>query len=564
MKKIFLFLILLFLCIPTLVLADSAGPTILGYDAIVINKSGTKVHGAKEIIPYNTVVHVVDEVDGSWFSEKSDVYYALIRWENSDGYILLNDIRPYNETQEITSTESIGKIAIINKNGARLWKGTSSKYGAYDKVIPCNAKVNVTYAINYFKGIKSWYYVNDGEYKGWVASSDVDYIYQKAMLFNELKLYDSNNNLVITLPKGTVIDAIYKSTTEDKMIVEYQNKVYYVNASKSQEAETNAPGIKGVNLGISLDNIPQVLTTKQIELVTTDNKKINIPSNVRIRILYSMNNGEYGANPVCLSENECYYYVGYQNQKGFIKVEEGGLEFQDDIGITLPNTGVSVYENDYSYNYNTSDIDDKTIYSKELYDYIKNNPTKRITNDIRKKYATNFKINGDVESKKSLFQTIEENDSFYEFHLLIIKYNNDDYAVINRDYYESFNIDKAKKERNVDENNQQEEINTNNDENIQQEETTTNNNDGNKNPTSKSTLTIIYSVAAATILAIVSLITIKVINKNKKEKLSETKDVNSNQNDNKNVAVENSNEANKENIIKRDVTITKDEEIKKE
>ena len=61
MKKV---LCLLMIFIPIVVLADSAGPSIIGYDAIITNKNGAiDVNEKKNTIPYNSQIRVYDEYD---------------------------------------------------------------------------------------------------------------------------------------------------------------------------------------------------------------------------------------------------------------------------------------------------------------------------------------------------------------------------------------------------------------------------------------------------------------------------------------------------------------------
>ena len=558
MKKI-IYLVLLVMLIPNIVMADSAGPSILGYDAIVINKNGAKVKEGNEIIPYNSIVHVVDERD-NYFGD--DISYVQINWKDIRmAWIPLKDIKPFEEEQVIDSNESIGKVIIMNENGAKLWKGTSSKHEAYDKIIPMGTKVNIIYDIDYYKGLISWYYVNDGEFKGWVKSSDVDYIYQEAMLFSETKLYDENDNIIMTLPKGTIIDEIYMSNIKGKMIVEYQDQKGYVKATKQNEV-FDKPGINGINLGLKTDDI--ILLTNNIELELSNNKKITIPSNTRIKILYGMIDGEMGTHPVCLDENNCYYYVNYQNQKGFIKVANHIILYELPIGIPLPDVGISTYDDGDDDEYNFSDEADHTIYSKEVYDYIIKNPTKMVTDDIRKQYATNVKLTDKAIRKMIIYQTIEENNVFYEATFVLIKYNNENYLVIDRDYYESLNIEKMLKEKS-NENKQQENNNEISEEkniddkkdNNSKEEIITPVKDNSKKK-SNSSNTIIFAVAGAVILAIVSFIIIKIINnRNKKVKNQEEKTIEANkEKDIKEIVKE-------ENVIeKREVTIESNNEKK--
>ena len=63
MKK--LFIILLVLCAPCLVLADSASPSIMWYEAVITNKKGAKYEddGETKTIPYNKKVFVRSEYE---------------------------------------------------------------------------------------------------------------------------------------------------------------------------------------------------------------------------------------------------------------------------------------------------------------------------------------------------------------------------------------------------------------------------------------------------------------------------------------------------------------------
>ena len=158
MKKIVYLFVLLFLFIPTIVLADSSSPSILGYDAVVTNKKGVKVEtgDGNYTVAYNTKVHVYAEYD-------TDASCELINPKDSDpDYTLsipLKDLSPIKKevfpkdlqnvnNQGSTLKKDKDEFIVVNTKGTKLSKGPADIYGKYDKVIPYETKLHTTHYIN--------------------------------------------------------------------------------------------------------------------------------------------------------------------------------------------------------------------------------------------------------------------------------------------------------------------------------------------------------------------------------------------------------------------------------
>ena len=100
MKKYF-YLILLIFVVPFIVLADAAGPYIISYDAIIINKNGIKYtdfDNKEVIIPYNSKVRVIwdsyDSVTVSYIDKNKNEITTSI--SKKDIIPLEEEINPNN------------------------------------------------------------------------------------------------------------------------------------------------------------------------------------------------------------------------------------------------------------------------------------------------------------------------------------------------------------------------------------------------------------------------------------------------------------------------------------
>lgn len=326
MKKILLALLILF--IPSMVLADSTSPHILGYDAVIINKNGVKYDDGEGIktIKYNTSITVTNEWD--------DEAYACTKSGDSCFTVPIKDIAPLKKEivpKDLLKKDNMGTtleshketLFVYNKKGIKLKKGPAEAYGTYDKVIPYKEIIHSTYAVHFegHGGGYTWFYVDEENYKGWISNeSDIAYYSTHQMiLFEDVKLYNIDTNEVIdTIPVETVFEEYYSG---DKVYLTYKDKFGYIDANKvgSGDYYYRSYGYK--------NKLGYIFTTKSIEMKDGNGKAITaIPKGERIKILYaSMEDDEvvdypwHNSTSVCMDTKKCFYYVEYNNLKGFVE-----------------------------------------------------------------------------------------------------------------------------------------------------------------------------------------------------------------------------------------------------
>ena len=422
MKKVLFILLILF--IPSVVLADSVSPHIMGYEAIIINKKGAKVdEDSKKTIPYNTKIVVSNEYDGQ--------VYACLKSDSDECFsISVKDIAPVKkevvpkdlikkDNNGTTLNKYEGKIYIYGKKGEKLKKGPSEAYGNYDTVIPYKEIVNYTYAIHFegHGGGYTWFYIDEENYKGWVSAEDDIAFYSKTaiMTFKDIELYDIDTDKVImTIPVETVFNEYYSS---EKTYLTYKDTFGYIKNGYSNDDYFYEPFGTASKLGY-------ILTTKSIEMKDATGKAITaIPKGERIKIIYGSyeDDEEYDApyyttSPICINKDVCLYYIEYNGVKGFV-------DYSDDI-ISLDH-----YEKVKTISYD----EDKKLYDAMYYrdKYGKLYEEKVPLEDYSKEFETNDVIPAGTKvtyyMTDSLFdysqeEKVEYGNLLYTIHL--VKYNN--------------------------------------------------------------------------------------------------------------------------------------------
>lgn len=321
MKKIVYLLFLLVLFIPTVVLADSSSPSILGYDAVVTNKKGVKVDtgDGEYTVAYNTKVHVYAEYD-------TDAACELINRKDSDpDYTLtipLKDLAPVKKevvpkdlqkvnNQGSTLEKAKDEFVVVNTKGSKLSKGPADIYGKYDKVISFGTKLHTTHYINTERST-SWYYVDDGNYKGWLDISNSDYasLYKNEILtFNNGELKGSDGNVIANVPVEEKISELYIGGSG--FYLKYKDNSGFIKRSSSFDI-----GFKSKN--------GYILTLSKVNIISINGEvRGTIPVGERVKILYSGSEEEIGdypyhSDPPVVINDKDYYYVEYNGVKGFV------------------------------------------------------------------------------------------------------------------------------------------------------------------------------------------------------------------------------------------------------
>ncbi len=311
MKKILCLLIMILL--PLVVLADAAGPSIIGFDAVITNKNGVKNYDV--IIPYNTKIHINDNdvYDGVYQACTMDGEQCF-SVKASDIMVLKKELTPKDiENDKNVKSELVKedvRVIISNKNGAKVRKGPPEIYKA-TKTIPYQLIIKSKYYTNGYAEHSypyvSWIYVDTDEYKGWIDREDFAQIEDgMVMIFKDMNLYDASGKVVKKLNKGHIISGLYKDG-----YINYENKVLSYKDSYFGYEATNG----------------YALIIKSANLTSSDGKALTgIPTKTKVKILYGMNINSFDdeeekysyTDPICVNDTECYYYVEYNGQQGFI------------------------------------------------------------------------------------------------------------------------------------------------------------------------------------------------------------------------------------------------------
>lgn len=394
MKKIVYLFVLLFLFIPTIVLADSSSPSILGYDAVVTNKKGVKVEtgDGNYTVAYNTKVHVYAEYD-------TDASCELINPKDSDpDYTLsipLKDLSPIKKevfpkdlqkvnNQGSTLKKDKDEFIVVNTKGTKLSKGPADIYGKYDKVIPYETKLHTTHYINTERST-SWYYVDDGEYKGWldIYNGDCGILHKGDILtFNKGELKGIDGNVLITIPAEEKFSESFMSN--DGFYLKYKDQSGFIKRSDSFDI-----GYKSSE--------GYILTLSKTNIISIDGVvRGTIPVGEKIKVIYCGTSEDIGdvqyhsAVPVVIND-KAYYYIEYSGIKGFV--------LSDDVD--------SLY---FEYEIKTVDLkEEKDFYPLDLFtgekedeesfdDYLKRH--KRIERIPKSATITYYDIRDMYDSKK--------------------------------------------------------------------------------------------------------------------------------------------------------------------
>ena len=320
MKK-FICLFFSLLILPIIVLADSAGPAIIGYEAVIINKDGAKVLNNDTegiILDYNKKVYVT--------SEDEDKVFICTKWDSGscsgNTYeIKASDIAPLKK--EISPSDVKGKnnyettmvkakvtIIVLNKNGAEISKGPADAYDKKDTVIPYKEVIESEYHLDPGRGGITWCYIDSNGYKGWIdtRSKDFGIAEDEILTFESVDLTDDDKNVIDKVPSETIISKSYRYFSSH--YIEYNGKTGFIDFG-----DEDAVGYKGKD--------GYVLTFKETNLISGGNSIKTIPLGERIKILYASKEDTYGDFPYHNTYHvKSKYYVEYDGEKGFVSADD--------------------------------------------------------------------------------------------------------------------------------------------------------------------------------------------------------------------------------------------------
>ena len=392
MKKV-ICLLMLIMFIPSMVLANRASyddnsrqeSSIMGYDAIVVNKNGAKEKNSDEVIPYNTKVFVYEDSEN----------IAYVRWVDKKDYVInISDIIPCEE-EYIPDEKNINnkivddiplsklqkeeyKIIIYEKNGISLRKGPSVIYKKYAQLIPYQTELKVTYQAG------KWLYIDDEKYHGWLNNELYALQYNSdIMLFDDAKIVDENDEVIFTIPKETLIkkENLYYLSDRSKFIINYNGQNGYAKV----DGEDFIYGIDISSYSYSYN----LLSLESTEITSSDgNVRTLVNSGITFDKAYKAYVKHFPS-----------YYVQYGEAKGYVKKEN---VFEYDVGKSI-RLG-----------------EDKEFYSIDLYKHLINNGDSVISSN----YFTKIIIPKDTVLTVYEGYPIYWDGDYMEHNFYITKYNN--------------------------------------------------------------------------------------------------------------------------------------------
>lgn len=326
MKKFLLFLIIIF--IPCIVLADAGGPSIIGYDAVVTNKNGAKADGENITVKYNTKIYVQDEYDDTVYACYPDGKGGC-DYERDTFVLKRKDISPIksevspsdikiSDDGDTRLKKETRKIFVSSKKGIKLKKGPAEIYGEYSETIPYKEIIESSYAIISYRD-KNWYYIDNGQYKGWIKEGVAPHYDSSLLTFKEVKLYNiDTDTIVVTIPYETKLDDYYYN--DGIAYVNYQDYFGYLKDEDGQ-------------YGFEHDESSKILVLRSTEIKSNTKALTGVPKGEEIRILYA----DYES-----------YYVEYSNVRGFINNNDVVEYYAEENNTETYDKDLEIYDVSFS------------------------------------------------------------------------------------------------------------------------------------------------------------------------------------------------------------------------
>ena len=324
MKKIIrLFIIIFIMLFTNICYADYGLPGIIEYDAKIINEAGAKAESGKELIPYGTTVHVIYETNG----------YATIKYNNTSVNIKLADIKPISEEVDFSKAKNDQKDMFVYREGAYLYKGPSITYGKVDGniEIPVGTRVKIEsytdmWGYVEYNGIKGWVYIytSDGEspYHMVCSLTEIaDKVNSQYYTLTDISVSSTvdGKNVIGTIPKGIIVDSYFYSAYPNphgkSIYFKYGDiEGWHTENSKELYADYSQQDI-GVYVYKDLDIYSDISNILDEGNAKFKNKIKTIPEKTECKLIYKTLNT----------------YVNY------IKVEYNGVQgwIKDDVGYSI-------------------------------------------------------------------------------------------------------------------------------------------------------------------------------------------------------------------------------------
>lgn len=471
-----------FLALPIIVNADMGAPSSSQYDVVVTNKEGTSLldWDDKKIatIPYDTQLTILYEftIDGE--------LYGDVEYKEEYGFIKLSDTQPLEGTIDYSNfSKNEYKQRYYTLKDTQMYKGPSVVFGKIeDAIIPAGETLVYKYAD------EVWSLVEYNGVEGWIYS----YPYYEFELYDEVEYTITNiakkNSKLMVLTEDAVL---YKDTKEDSEVVGTlpKDKVYTYKYYTYPYAKTTAFYIE----------------TEEVSGWLME-EGYNGPGEDRVAI--------YEENDVLVTIDELNVYEHYNDEnpvKGITipKYTELTSKYEfsvkwDDETSSLKIASLITYEGeDYWIIYNESYTDDYTYINGFNTSYSKSKLTfKKDTPIYEEVFNTDTKLDTKIPKGTEIIVKYSEYDFETSSTWYFVEYNGIKGWITNK-YIEEEEIIEEPDEDDYEDYEEEEEESDEEEEDEEEKESLTPKQIG------------LICAGGAVILALVAIVTIKLINKKK-------------------------------------------------
>ena len=392
---------LLCLLLPTGVKANHSAPVPYNHTAVVNNYS-VKYYSydndqmiEKGIIPYGT------EIEVGYYDEFNNEFY-LNCLEPNYGYIKASDLTPLEAFEKNDYVNEMDDEILITEN-LNIYSGPSFDFKKVGSV-PEQTKIKPIYLFGNFDAPADWFYIDYNGIKGWIEdasnnSNVLVHINGDVIISSNYQLKDKSGNIIGSVPNNTIINEYYV------------NSYAYTYPDLLSKIYITYNGISGFveNKWVEDSSLPNFIIKEEVSCLTISNNVemysvlgdfdskigVTIPVNTELKGKYQFS--QLIESKKYFKENaydnyfvsQFWTYITYKNRSGWIynKVTED-INFSDIkfvvekfSAVTIKNASiVDKSRDDYKVIAQIPVNSKVDIYSYYYDDYYEYNPYYEIVN----------------------------------------------------------------------------------------------------------------------------------------------------------------------------------------
>ena len=363
MKRIIKPLIIFILLVPLFVLADGGGPILAPYDAYVSDPNGASIYTANyedgeysfkktdQVLKYKKEIKVIDEYKASKDASFGRIIKDGEQYSETEYWINLDKISTFKEEytvsdlkKELKYLEENGygegeankfifdkSTMIVLSNEVPMYKGPSTKYAKKDTILK---KEDV---VDFYDSLTTWIYVEKGNINGWIKREDCIYfektgpiwLLEDAKTF-EMKGAEEFRETSYKIPKGEKFDEVFYTWIQEYDEKEDDSNIYYYYRVKYN------------------DNIYYISDKNKIAIAPFGDYSSNFLTVSQINIYNDYNGKKVGT----ISKNKkikAEYYIQYYNEKEggwinwfYIKYDNNNYWIKDHIAQEYSENRITV------------------------------------------------------------------------------------------------------------------------------------------------------------------------------------------------------------------------------